>query len=85
MKRLRSTLEIEEGAGIGGLLGRGLRDGPQVGAVAPQDGCHESQEGLLDLQLQSVETLPPVELTVGRCLLHLAIITAQLTTWVHTG
>ena len=77
---LRSTLVVKEGAGVGGLLRWGFGDGQQVGAVASQDGGHEAQKGLLDLQLQGVQALAPVELAVGECLLHLALLTAQLST-----
>ena len=77
------TLVVEEGAGIRGLLGGSLGDGQQVGAVASQDGRHEAQEGLLDLQLQSVEALPAVELAVSYRVLHLHIFAVQLTTWEH--
>lgn len=45
------TLDVKEGAGISGFLGRGLGDGQQIGTVASQDGSHEAQEGLLDLEL----------------------------------
>lgn len=74
-KSLAITLEVKEGTGVRGLLGRGLSDGQQVGAVATQDGRHEAQEGLLDLQLQSVEALSAVELTLSDCVLHLHVFT----------
>lgn len=72
------TLEVKEGAGIGGLLRGCLSDGEQVGAVAPEDGRHEAKEGLLDLQLKRVETLPAMELVVSYWLLQLHIFTAQV-------
>lgn len=59
------TLEVKEGAGIGGLLRGGLSDWEQVGAITPQDGRHETQEGLLDLQFKRVEALPAMELMVS--------------------
>ena len=58
------TLQVEEGAGVGGFLRGSLGDGQQIGAVALQDGRHEAQEGLLDLQLQLL--LPPVDQVVVR-------------------
>ena len=83
--RSRPTLEIKERAGVCGFLRGGLGDGEQVGAVAPQDGRHEAQEGLLDLQLQSVQALPVAELPVSHSLvLRVAILTVQLANYTHT-
>lgn len=51
------TLELKKGAGIGGSLRGGLRDWSKVGSVALQNGCHEAQEGFLDLHIQLMEFL----------------------------
>ena len=56
------TLEVEERAGVGGLLRGSLGDGSQVRAVALQDGRHEAQESLLDLHLQRVQALAAAQL-----------------------
>lgn len=73
-------MKVKEGAGVCGRLRGGLGDGQQVRAVASQDGRHEAQEGLLDLQLQSVEAFPPVELAVSHGVLHLHVVAIRLTT-----
>lgn len=80
-KKDPNTLEVEEGAGICRLLRGGLSDGQQVGAVAPQDGRHEAQEGLLDLQLQRVQALPTVELAFRHRVLRLHVLTVYLIAW----
>lgn len=74
------TLEVKEGAGIGGLLRGGLCDGEQVGAVTPQNGRHEAQENFLDLHLKRVEALPATELVVCYFVLHLHILTVRVIT-----
>lgn len=58
------TLQVEEGAAVGGPVGGGLGDGQQVGAVAPKQAAHEAQEGLLDLQLQLL--LTPIDQVIVR-------------------
>lgn len=59
------TLQVKERAGVRGLLRGRLGDGPQERAVAFQNGRHEAQEGLLDLQLQRLEALPTAQLRGG--------------------
>lgn len=54
------TLQVEEGAAVGGGVGGRLRDGQQEGAVASQQDAHEAQEGFLDVGLQLL--LPTVHL-----------------------
>lgn len=56
------TLQVEQGAAVGGGVGRRLRDGQQEGSVSSQQAAHEAQEGFLDLQLQLL--LTPVDLIV---------------------
>lgn len=56
------TLQVEQGAAVGGGVRRRLSDGQQEGSVSSQQAAHEAEERLLDLQLQLL--LTPVDLIV---------------------
>lgn len=56
------TLQVEQGAAVGGGVRRRLGDGQQEGSVSSQQAAHEAKERLLDLQLQLL--LTPVDLIV---------------------
>lgn len=56
------TLQVEQGAAVGGGVRWRLGDGQQEGPVSSQQAAHEAQERLLDLQLQLL--LTPVDLIV---------------------
>ena len=56
------TLQVEQGAAVGGGVWRSLGDGQQEGSVSSQQAAHEAKERLLDLQLQLL--LTPVDLIV---------------------
>lgn len=58
------TLQVEQGAAVGGGVWRSLGDGQQEGSVSSQQAAHEAKERLLDLQLQLL--LTPVDLIVVR-------------------
>lgn len=69
------TLQVVEGVSGSGLRRRRLSRWPpgngfEVGAVALQNGRHETQEGLLDLHLQRRLLLVPGEICLNGSHVH---------------
>lgn len=58
------TLQVEQGAAVGGGVRRRLCDRQQEASVAAQEAAHEAQERLLDFQFQLL--LAAIDLIVVR-------------------